>query len=329
MEAKRCKRCNMKVKALLDEHEVPYQRSFLKLIVNPMAAGGKVGRQWPRVRRILKEESVEFDAGLTEGVGHATELVCQALEAGYRTIVALGGDGTVNEVINGLMADGAADPEVVLGIIPAGIGADLARTLGIPSNYMAACRRLLKGETHLIDLGKITYIYQGREAQRYFANVAGLGFDGEVVRRVTSGPRILSSSTIRYLGGLLTTLTTYENGDVSVTFDEKELRQRAFSAVICNGRYFGGGMCIAPGALLDDGLFDVIIIGDCTKLEVVANLFRVYRGTHLSHPKVDVYQARKVRVEAQERMLLQADGELLGETPAVFQIIPQALRVLV
>jgi YegS/Rv2252/BmrU family lipid kinase len=262
-------------------------------------------------------------------VGHASELARQAAAAGYQTVVALGGDGTVNEVINGLLAEGGADPQVTLGIIPGEKGNDLARTLGIPFDYAEACRRLIKGKRVSIDLGKITYTHGDGEAQRYFINVAGLGFDSEVVRRITPRLRALSSPTIRYLSSLLITLATYENRDVRIMIDGEELRQRAFSVVICIGRYFGGGMQIAPGAIPDDGLFDVIVIGDLTKREILANLPRVYKGTHLSHPKVGLYRARKIRVETQERTLLQADGELLGETPTAFEIIPQAIRVLI
>lgn len=300
-----------------------------KLIVNPVAGGGTVGKRWPRIRRLLQREGLKFDASLTEGVAHATELAQQASAAGYQMVVALGGDGTVNEVINGLMAEGDGDPEVTLGIIPGEKGNDLARTLGIPFDYAEACRRVVHQRERPIDLGKITYSYGGRQQQRYFINIAGLGFDGDVVRRVTPRLRALSSPTIRYLGGLLITLATYKNKNVSVTLDGEELRQRAFSIVICNGRYFGGGMRVAPEALPDDGLFDVIVVGDLARWEILANLPRIYKGTHLSHPKVDVHRARQVKVEARKPMLLQADGELLGETPVEIEIIPQAIRVLI
>jgi len=304
-----------------------------KLIVNPVAGGGAVGRRWPRIRRLLQREGLKFDASLTEGVGHATELAHQASTAGYQTVVALGGDGTVNEVINGLLAEGegSADPRVrvTLGIIPGEKGNDLARTLGIPFDYAAACRKLLQGRAVPLDLGRVTYARPDGEGRRYFINVAGLGFDGEVVRRVTPRLRGLHSPTLRYLGGLLITLVTYGNREMGITIDGEELRRRAFSLVICNGRYFGGGMQIAPEALPDDGLFDVILIGDLTKGEILANLPRVYRGTHLSHPKVGLYRAREIEVKAREPTLIQADGELLGETPAHFELIPGAIKVLI
>ncbi len=300
----------------------------MKLIVNPVAANGAVGKNWPRIRDFLQAEGARFDAVLTEEPGHATQLARQALDDGCRTIVAVGGDGTVNEVINGLVVEGSVDPEVTLGIIPSGTGADFTRTMGIPRDYMEAGRKLLRLETRPVDLGRITCLREGREVERYFINAAGLGFDGEVCDLVNRFPKVLGG-TIPYLTCLLIGLVTYRNKNVEFSFDGQHVRGRVNSVVVCNGRYFGGGMFIAPGASFDDGLFYVVILGNLNKLEVVVNLPRIYKGTHLTHPKVSHFSAKEVHVEARERMFLQAEGELIGEAPATFQIIPQALRVLV
>ena len=304
----------------------------MKLIVNPTAANGAVGKNWLRIRDFLQADAAsltaEFDAVLTEEPGHATQLARQALDDGFRTIVAVGGDGTVNEVVNGLVEEGGVDPEVVLGIIPWGTGADFARMLGIPRDYMEACRHLLRSEPRPVDLGRITCFREGREVERYFINAAGLGFDGEVAEVVNRFPKVLGG-TITYLTCLLIGLVTYRNKNVEFSFDGQPVRGRVNSIVVCNGRYFGGGMFIAPGAAFDDGLFNVVVMGNLNKLEVVVNLPRIYKGTHLTHPKVSHFSAKEVRVEAQERMFLQAEGELIGEAPATFQMIPRALKVLV
>jgi diacylglycerol kinase (ATP) len=299
----------------------------MKLIVNPEAANGAVGKNWPRVRDFLQAEGARFDAVSTEEPGHATLLARQALDDGFRTIVAVGGDGTVNEVINGLVEEGTVDPEVVLGMIPWGTGADFARMLGIPRDYVEACRQLLRSEPRPVDLGKITCLREGREVERYFINAAGLGFDGEVSEIVNRFPKVLGG-TITYLTCLFIGLVTYRNKNIELSFDGQPVRGRVNSVVVCNGCYFGGGMFIAPGAAFDDGLFHVVILGNLSRLEVVANVPRIYKGTHLTHPKVSHFSAREIHVEAQERMLLQAEGELIGEAPATFQIIPRALRVL-
>jgi len=302
----------------------------MKLIVNPVAANGTVGKRWPRIRDFLRAEGAEFDAVLTERPGHATELARQALAEGHRIIVAVGGDGTVNEVVNGLMVEGAVDPEVALGIIPGGTGADLARTLGIPRDDEGACRCLLRSRRRLIDLGEIICIREGQEARRYFANVAGLGFDGEVADLVNRNPMTKAlGGTIPYLICLFITLITYRNKNAEVSFDGQSLKGRATSVFVANGQYLAGGMHIAPHAAPDDGLFDVIVLGDFGKLELAANVAKVYRGTHLTIPKVDEYRGvKEVRVEAQERMLIQADGELVGQAPTTFRIVPQALWVV-
>jgi YegS/Rv2252/BmrU family lipid kinase len=303
-------------------------REEMRLIVNPVAANGAVGRNWMRVCDLLQAEGARFAPILTEQPGHATRLVRQALDDGYRTIVAVGGDGTVNEVLNGLVVEGSVDPEVALGIIPWGTGADFSRTAGIPRDYMGACRQLLHLETRLVDLGRITCLCEGQEVERYFINVAGLGFDGEAAELANRRSKALGG-TITYLGCLFITLVTYRNKNVELSFDGQCLRGRLNSVLLCNGRYFGGGMFVAPGASLDDGIFDVVILGNLNKLEFAVNVPRVYKGTHLSHPKVSLCHAKEVHVEARERMFVQAEGEVIGEAPATFRIIPQALKVLV
>jgi len=300
----------------------------MKLIVNPVAANGAVGKHWPRIRDFLQAEGASFDAVLTEEPGHAIRLARQALDEGHRTIVAVGGDGTVNEVLNGLVVEGTVDPEVALGIIPWGTGADFVRTAGIPRHFMGAGRQLLRGETRTVDLGRITCLHQGQEVERYFINAAGLGFDGEVAELANRFPKVLGG-TITYLMCLFIGLVTYRNKNVEFSFDGQHVKGRINSIIVCNGRYLGGGMFMAPDASFDDGIFDVVILGNLNKLEVVVNLPRLYKGTHLTHPKVSLCHAKEVHVEAHERIFLQADGELVGEAPATFRIVPQAVRVLV
>ncbi len=231
-------------------------------------------------------------------------------------------------MVNGLVIEGKVDPEIVLGIIPGGAGDDFRRTLGIPTDYREACRRLMGQATRLIDLGEVEYAWEGRQGRRYFVNFAGLGFDAAVAERTRRSWKALPG-TLPYLMSLVVTIATYQNKDVRILLDGEELRQRANAVIVCNGRYCAGGMLIAPDADPGDGLFDVIVVGDLGKLDFLANVPKVYRGTHLTHPKVDAYRAREVRVEAQQRMFLQGDGELIGEAPVTFRVIPQALRIKV
>jgi len=316
-----------------------------RLVVNPVSANGKTAGRWPPIQELLQTQGLEFDHVFTERPGHATELARQAVAEGCTLIVAVGGEGTLNEVVNGLVSPaGTVPPDVVLGIIPSGTGTDFVRTLGIPRDPLQACQRLLRAETRAVDLGEVEFAPLGPAAgagqgltashaadqigrqHRYFINVAGLGFDGEASEQVNRSSKALGG-TLTYLISLFITLISYQNKHVELTIDGPTARRRLNSVIVSNGCYFGGGMRIAPHADLQDGLFDVIILGDLNKLEFAQNVPKVYNGTHLTHPKVEEYRAREVRVVSQERMLIQADGELVGMAPATFRLLPQAIRV--
>jgi len=299
-----------------------------KVIVNPVASGGKVGKTWPQIQQILAQGGLSFAAELTQYPGHATEIARQALDAGYRYIICIGGDGTVNEVVNGLVVEGHIPSDVVLSIIPGGTGSDFTRALGFARDPAQVCRVALGQNTRLVDMGEIHCLREGKPITRYFVNVAGLGFDSEVCARVNRMSKRIGG-TIPYLTSLVITLFSYTSKDVLITYDGEQREGRFNSVIICNGQYFGGGMWIGPKAAADDGIFDVVILKDMNKLEFLINVPRVYKGTHLTHPKVESFQAREVRVEAKQRMFIQAEGELVGEAPATFRILPGALTLRV
>ena len=194
----------------------------------------------------------------------------------------------------------------------------------------SACARLLSGRTQTIDLGHVRYLsFKGEARSRYFANSAGVGFDAEVTRRADAAPRMLGG-TIPYLTSLVLTLGTYSNKYMIMQADGADYwKGHANSMVIANGQYFGGGMKIAPEARLTDGLFDVVILGDLGKLDLMRNVPRVYDGSHVTHPKVYTLRAQRVEAESPDRLLLQADGELLGTAPVSFTVIPSALQLIV
>ncbi len=299
------------------------------VIVNPVASGGKVQKWWPDLRSSLVQLGLEFEEHITQRPGHATEIARQALQEHFRHIVCVGGDGTVHEVVNGLVVDGAIPPDVVLSIVPCGTGADFVRTVGISRDPLQACQTVLGQRTRRVDIGEITCHRDGRPITEYFVNVAGLGFDGETSVRVNRMSKRISG-TIPYLTALVLTLGTYRNKDVSLIVDgQQPIRGRFNSVIVCNGQYFGGGMWVGPKAAADDGSFDVVLLKDLGRLEFLLNVPRVYRGTHLSHPKVESFRAREIRVEAEQRMFLQAEGELIGEAPATFRIMPGALGLRV
>lgn len=296
-----------------------------KVIVNPTSGYGFTGVRWPRIHRALLESGLSFDCARTEHRGHAMEIAEEAARAGYGTVVAVGGDGTVNEVVNGLMKSGKTN-EVMLGILNTGTGCDFARFLGISRNYRESCRHLAHPRTIRADVGLVECFEAGRPVSRFFISAAGLGFDGMVVETATKGPKF-ARGAVPYFFGVLRSLSAYHNVEIHLHLDGQRQDARICSVVIANGGFYGAGMRIAPGADLQDGLFEVLVIGDMSKLELVQAFPRVYLGTHIRHPKVRMEKASLVSVESEERILIQADGELVGEGPARFRILPAALTI--
>jgi len=298
-------------------------------IVNPVAAGGKTGSVWPAIEEELHSLNVSFDHRFTEAPNHATTLAREAVQEGYDMVVAVGGDGTVNEVVNGLMTPGSEKADALLGIVITGRGSDLARTVGVPADYAEACARLTGDRTMTVDLGLVEFYQEGEKRERYFVNVGGGGFDGEACVRANRAPNFMGG-TIPYLSSLVTTLITYRNKPITLILDDRDpIEMVANSVIVANCQYFGGGMRIAPDADPNDGLFDVITIGDVDKIEFLMTVPKVYDGTHLTHPQVDAYRAKRVELRSKEPLLLQVEGEVCGQTPLTFTIVPSALEIRV
>ena len=298
-----------------------------KVIVNPMARGGIAGKRWPHINRLLRDAGVSFDCDFTEDVGHGIELAREAVAKGYELVIAVGGDGTVNEVVNGLV-DERGKGRATLGIIITGVGNDIVRTLGIPRDYAHACRLFSNFETATIDLGAVEYMMGDEKVRRFFINTAGLGFDAAVVER-TRGQTKAIRGIKPYAFGLLTALRAYRNKDVVINLDGATQEQQVFLVVVNNGRYFAGGMKITPDADPCDGFLDALILGDLGRLEVLWNLPKVYKGTHLTHPKSRSCRVKAIHIASTERLLLQVDGELVGQAPASIQVFPAALKVAI
>ncbi len=300
----------------------------MRMIVNPAAGAWKTAKKWPEIMGLLESLGLDFEHDVTEAPGHGIELTRSAVKTGYELIVAVGGDGTINEVVNGLHDVGALS-DVTLGIINTGTGADYIRTLGIPRRYKEACQSLAspKGKV-VVDLGVVECMSKGRKEKRLFVNFAGLGFDAEVVRATTEKFKTLGALP-SYLMGLLSTLFSYQNRDVSIVVDGEFGERRICTVLMNHGRYGGGGMLPAPDADPGDGLFDVVIIDDITKPDLLVSIPRIYMGTHITHPKVTIMRAREVEIKPAVNMAVQADGELFGEAPASFSVLPAALTVLI
>lgn len=298
-----------------------------KVIVNPVAGARSTRRKWPIINRLLERIGLTFDFNYTEGVGHAIELAQAAASDGYSYLVAVGGDGTVNEVANGILLSRNA-AATVLGVVSTGTGSDFARSAGLARDYTTACNNLTSSKRLTIDVGVVEYQSGGKRHERFFVNAAGVGFDAAVVKETERLPKFFGG-TIPYVAGMLRTLVSYRNKNIVLKVGDEEERKRVLNVAVANGNYCGGGMRIAPDAELDDKLLDVVVFGDMSKFEILKEFPTIYKGTHINHPKVSVKKAANVSIESAKPMLVYADGELLGECPASFRVVPAALSLVV
>jgi YegS/Rv2252/BmrU family lipid kinase len=301
--------------------------SYAQLIVNPTAGAGKTAKKWPHIKELLQGLGLDFEYALTEAPGHAVELASSAARKGCKLIISVGGDGTINEVVNGLN-DANCLKDVMLGIISTGTGADYIRTLGIPRAHDEACRLFVKPKTRIVDLGVVEFMRNNGKIKRLFVNFAGLGFDAETVKATTQTYKAMGAMA-SYLMALLATLVFYQNKEVSIIAEGVIEQRKIVTILMGNGKYAGGSMMTTPNADPSDGLFDVLIVDDMTKLDLLRSLPRLYKGTHLTHPKVFVKRVKEIEIRPRLKMSLQVDGDLIGEAPARFYVLPAALNVVV
>jgi len=301
------------------------------VIINPESNKGKTGKRWKYIKEGLKSFLKEFKYEFTEKPLQAIEISRIAIKEGMELIVGVGGDGTMNEIANGFYENQKiVNPEVSLGIVPSGTGCDFTRSLNIPSKLKNALEVITQAPSSLIDIGRAKFkSHSGKEEERYFVNVADFGIGGEVVKKVSQNKMRRKASS--YMRCLISTFITYKNKKLSIRIDDEELPVDEYMiGAISNGRIFGKGMKIAPDARLDDGLFDVVLIKGMKMLEFFRNAWKIYLGTHLSHPKISLIRGRKIEAVAEDdesEVLIEIDGEQLGKLPATFEIIPHNFLV--
>ncbi len=287
-------------------------------LVNPASANGATGKRWPKLRARAEELGLRGQTLLSERPGHLTDLAREAA-CTYELLVVVGGDGTLNEVVNGVVGSNAE-----LAILPAGTGQDFGRTYGIPTKFDDAVRLALTGDPKTIDLGRAIFV----GGERYFANVGSVGMSGAVAKRANSMSKRLGGRATFYYA-LVREFVKWQNTEVTVTFDGGERRGPMHDVIVANGQWHGGGMWLAPDASFDDGLFDVVVIGDISKLDFVTTSPKLYKGGHVHHPRVEVLRTAALTIDAAEPLPIELEGEPVGTTPARFEIVPHALRVRV
>lgn len=298
--------------------------SSIVFLVNPASANGKTGKRWPDIARTAHAAGLRGEAVFSERPGQLGDLAREAADDGATLLVVVGGDGTVHEVVNGI----AGREGVELALIPRGTGWDFARTHKVPKRLDEALRIAKEGQVRPFDLGRATYLANGSSETAWFANMASVGMSGAVAAKANSTTKALGAKT-SYLYALGTVFARWKNVELRVRVDEEERNGLMEDTIVAVGRYLAGGMMITPDAEPDDELFDVLLIGDLTKTELVRVMPKIYRGTHLPHPKGEVLRGRTVSIEADDPLPIQLDGEQPGTTPVRFEIAPAAIRLRV
>lgn len=306
------------------------------VVVNPRSQAGALGRKWSFLAAQLRREIGSFEDVLTRAPGDATRLAREAIDSGAETVVAIGGDGTINEVMNGFFEDGKpVKTDAALGILPFGTGGDFRKTLNISKEIERSARILRRGMRKKIDVGRLDYTtMRDQPATRMFINIASFGISGLVDEYVNKAPTKALGGLVSFALATVRASIAYQNQRVQLTFDDdaSSTVERTINTVaVCNGRYFGGGMFIAPDARVDDGKFDVVTLGDMNTQDMVKHGYRIYMGTHHGLPKVHHRLATKVKAEplGRDAVRLDVDGETPGKLPATFTLLPEALAVMV
>ncbi|UWG98857.1 diacylglycerol kinase family lipid kinase [Dehalobacter sp. DCM] len=300
-------------------------------VVNPRSANGRTQQLWPGYHRKIEQAGVKVVYAWTSGSGGGTEIAKQAFVEGYRRFIAVGGDGTVNEVLNGLIEnDRVLADNIELAVFEQGTGGDLVRSLrpGLNKDLDSLISLLIEPQTVLADIGKVEYYdFQGNKAFRYFINASNIGIGAEAVEQANRRSKALGSK-ITYLRGAIATILTYKKSPVSVVTDQKDVwKGNTWGLMVCNGKYIGGGMHIAPNALIDDGYFDLVIIKDISRFNLITRFPKIYRGTHIYDRAVEIKRCRTITLETPKSLLFEIDGEIPGMSPIDYRIIPECLKI--
>lgn len=307
------------------------------VIVNPKSASGATRDNWSATVSDLRAHFGAFNVAFTKSQGDGIALAKRSVESGRKFIIACGGDGTINEVANGILQTGE---DIEFGVLPSGTGGDFRRTIGMPANVREAAKALRDGKTKLIDVGKVTFLnHEDAQTSRFFLNVSSFGLSASINERVKKQNFLnwLPASSVRGKANFaFSTLQEVLESDfftVRVKIDEKDEKTlNTINFAVANSRFFGGGMKIAPNAKINDGFFDVINIGDIKTLKILLNAYKLYGGSHLALKEVKSTLAKRIEVFAfdeSETIHIETDGELPGKLPAVWEIVPNALKIRV
>ena len=305
------------------------------IVVNPAASIGKSGKDWPEIEKLFIQEGFDYDAVLTTHPGHAIELVRDSItEKGYKKIISVGGDGTNNEVVNGIFTQQRFPThEITMATVPVGTGNDWRRTFDIPLEYENIVKIIKKGYTFAHDIGKLTYYNDGDPKTRYFLNASGTGLDEMVCNTTNIMKRNGKGGTIRYLISVVKCLFKYKITHVQLTIDDQLVfDDNILSLSIGNCRFNGGGMMMMPFAVPNDGLFDITVIRKVSILKFAANVKNIYDGSFVNKIKeVQTFQGKKIRIVSipPHSLRVETEGENLNNSPFDYEMLPKAINMIV
>ncbi len=297
------------------------------LIANPVSGNGKAKKDWSKIEALLTKQAIQFDFGFTEKPRHEQELVQKAIGKGYRKFIVLGGDGTLNETINGIFHQTEVlTSGISVGAIPIGTGNDWCRMHRIPGNYEKAIEIIKAGKTFAHDVGVVSSPERG--TKHFFIIMAGLGYDGFVAHKMNEGRTGTRGGMLAYYAGMLKYLFNYEPVEATISIDGNKISGRLLTACVAITKYNGGGMMQAPFAVANDGLFDITVIRDMGKLEMLLNMPRLMNGSFVKNKHVSLYKGSHVSVSAEPFSYVEADGESVGQSPVMFSILPRAINMI-
>lgn len=306
------------------------------VIVNPKSAAGATESRWAEIAADFRTHFGAFQVAFTKKHGDGIALAKRGAAQGRKFIIACGGDGTINEVANGILE---SNSEIELGILPSGTGGDFRKTLGFSTEIRENARTLREGKTKKIDVGRVTFQnFANEKVSRYFLNVASFGLSASIIENVKSTtalkwlPHDLIRGKASFALSTLQEVLALEFKTVRVKMDETEEKHlNTINFCVCNSRFFGGGMKIAPNAKINDGFFDIVNIGDIKTARILLNAYTLYLGTHLTLPEVKSTLAKEIEVFPTDKneIHIEVDGELPGKLPAKFEILPEFLKVRV
>lgn len=319
------------------EKNSPSDPTLPLIIVNPKSASGSTREKWSLTASELRAHFGPFSVAFTKSQGDGATIAERAAKDGRKFIIACGGDGTINEVANGIIRSGK---DVELGVLPSGTGGDFRRTLGLPLSNREAAVALRNGDTKLMDAGHVTFQdHDGEMVSRYFLNISSVGLAASVIKRVKNTkifdwvPLDGVRGKANFAMSALQEVIGPEAATVRVRIDGGEEKTvQTLCLCIANSRFFGGGMMIAPDAKINDGLLDIINVGDMSTAKIIANAYSLYKGTHLGITEVKSTLAKKIEITALDpshEILLETDGEMPGKLPATYEVVPNAIRVRV